>query len=272
MVTLPSDGSLSMTASASSTGSHSDVEMLSPTLSAPTTPQSTLDTEEHVQSRTYFAPPPANLNNRRKPYPCNVPNCSRSYMTLRNLQFHHHYHPSSFLCRFDGCEGAFVSLIDRTVHEIDYHGKTKQLQCYLCSYNSLSRDAIRGHIKRQHPEVDLQIAMSWIVHGEGPGGDDGAHRRMVGRTKDKSLWLVCPLCGMQTEREANMYQHLWRNHKDEKNSRMPLLEKIKNEREERVKKAEREAGKIKKGSEEDEGEVKVKIEGQEEEEGIMDLD
>lgn len=114
--------------------------------------------------------------------------------------------------------------------------------------------------------------MSWIVHGEGPAGDDGAHRRMVERTKDKSLWLVCPLCGMRTEREANMYQHLWRNHKDEKKPRMPLLEEIKNEREERVKKAEREAGIIKKGLEEDEGKVKVKIEEQEEEEGIMDLD
>lgn len=114
--------------------------------------------------------------------------------------------------------------------------------------------------------------MSWIVHGEGPGGDDGAHRLMVGRTKDKSLWLVCPLCGMQTEREANMYQHLWRNHKDKK-SRMPLLEEIKNEREERVKKAEREAGKIKRRSEEDERKVKIKIEEQEEEEeGIMGLD
>lgn len=172
----------------------------------------------------------------RKPYPCTFASCGKSYVNLLNLQKHQKHHPKLFRCRYMPCSSDFLSIRDRTGHEVLLHGRSKQLVCYLCkSYSSENESYIRAHVSRMHEEVSIVDAMTRIIDGVGPldktevAEEQRLQKPEVPLHKERDD-LVCYMCSFSTRKRVNMYQHIWRRHRDSGLNLKEVMAKVINSR------------------------------------------
>lgn len=149
---------------------------------------------------------------KRKPYPCTFALCDKSYVKLQSLQKHQRRHPRCFECRYPPCSSVFLALEDRTDHELQKHGRSRQLVCYLCTptarasaYSTESKVNFRAHVRRMHEDAAVQDVMTRVVHGLGPPGPAEVH---------KCADHTCYLCPFTAAKKISIYRHILLAHPD----------------------------------------------------------
>lgn len=162
-------------------------------------------------------PPPSSSSQtsyrKRKPYSCSFAPCNKSYVKLESLHKHQRRHPRCFECRYPPCSSTFLALEDRTDHELQKHGRSRQLVCYLCTptarapspYSSESKVNFRAHVRRMHADAAVQDVVTRVVHGLGPPGPAEVLRRAD---------HTCYVCPFTAAKKISVYRHIQFAHPD----------------------------------------------------------